>query len=328
MASELELVRTSIPPSPTTPARQPAAADVPSINDIYTHARALGTLPEGELHREILAILREQAGIMQGAIYAFENGRLALVASEGYLPGAEPPPTLAVDSGLPALALRARQTVSREDLPEVERGEGVPGVYCTPLNGYPEEVPVGLILVGALAEGTDPGVAGRHLSLVAEWTASSLSQRRAWRQVRARTLEDPLLPIIGALSLYRRLEEEFARARRHGLDLAIVLIRLRGGEQKTEVETARGLLPYVRVFKGALRNIDILGRTSREDTLALILTSTPASGIPTVLAKLAAAARDLPGDGVAFASAVLTPTTNGVETLLSEAENRLVRFGR
>jgi diguanylate cyclase (GGDEF)-like protein len=168
--------------------------------------------------------------------------------------------------------------------------------------------------------------------LITAWVVNAYQQRL---EVLANM--DELTGVPNRRRLLQRLEEEWARARRFGHPLAVILVDV---DHFKSVNDAHGhavgdrvLAEVARTARGCLREVDVLGRTGGEEFVA-VLPETGSEGGRRVAERIRSTvgAADAPGAGVAIVGvtvslgvASLDPETASPADLLRLADMALYR---
>jgi hypothetical protein len=295
-----------------------------TLNTVYAHARALGDLSEKAVPGALLELLAKFTGMEQGSVYLREGDWLVLAAEHGVAAVDVPAPVrIGLRTGLAGLAFTEGRDVSFHENPTLAAtGAGPVDILAAPLPGLPGEKPLGVALIRRIPFNRLNPATRRHVAMVCDWAAASLRQARNWSESRERMVDDPDLRIATAGYLQRRLEEEFHRARRYHLDLAVVLVRFAGGAAAHPERLGAAIAAAVSSVRPVLRNTDILGKTRRDDTLVVILVATPRDHVPVVKGKIFNAGSPAPESGLALlmGSASLSAHDLSAESLLARAE--------
>jgi diguanylate cyclase (GGDEF)-like protein len=153
------------------------------------------------------------------------------------------------------------------------------------------------------------------------------------------TITDPLLGIHNRRFLDQRLEEELLRARRHRLDLTLLMVDLDHFKRVNDTHGHpigdRVLQHVARLLKGGLRQTDVLARFGGEE-FVILLPHTPEPDAAQLAERLRAVVEEtplpLPSQGdhggllrmtASIGSACLQPGDRDAGTLLARADKAL-----
>ena len=115
----------------------------------------------------------------------------------------------------------------------------------------------------------------RMVGLLANWASIAIGNARKHKEVEDRNIDDPITGAYNPGYLIKRLEEEYARARRYGMLLSLVMVKVVDFEEIDDTLTEDVLTVLGNVFQNAIRNVDLLFRYKGEDTFVLLLPATP-----------------------------------------------------
>ncbi len=276
-----------------------------TLATLYEGAQALRSLDESAICPAALDLLHDYVGATRSSIYLLEGEALALAAWKG---GGAPPPAFASHrEGTMAAAVRHGRTQSlnvalyadrrRDDiLVSAPIRHGVTGAVLGVMNV--EDAPF-LKFNQMNVELT---------SLLADWCGASLANAREHQAARARLILDDDLHAYTPAYLDLRLQEEFQRAARYGLPLAVLALRLRGLEAMSPEARASCLRAFSSAVKAKVRALDLLFLRDHEGGFALVTPNTPKEGAAVVaraiMAQYAEHAEALGDGGVVLGGGV------------------------
>ncbi len=257
-----------------------------TVTTLYGAAKALEGLEVEELEPAVLELVASFIEADACSLYLRREGRFVLAASLPARSGR--PEELDTSRGLPAVVMAGKRAATvREIVAEVSpmefRRQRI--LMAAPLLSEDREV-MGLLVVEKMPFLRFTPTAVRLFALLADWASSAFQRALRFRQTRDRNIEDELTGAYSYAYTTKRIEEEFLRARRYGLPLALLAVRVAGHGEIEPVKLPGVLRVLSLVFRHNIRSFDVLGKHSSEDTFLLLLTHTTPDGARSVAARL------------------------------------------
>jgi diguanylate cyclase (GGDEF)-like protein len=249
-----------------------------TVQTLYKAADNLRRLDEAAIYPGIVELLIENLGATQASIYTLGEGAFNLLVhnsqDEGSvrLPGSVPS-----TEGLMGYSLMQRDVahvnmvITQDGLSELYRN---PILITAPLILEDGRV-VGMVNVNRLPFLKFTPETVRMVGLLANWASIAISNARKHKEVEDRNIDDPITGAYNPGYLIKRLEEEYARARRYGMLLSLVMVKVVDFDEIDDTLTEDVLTVLGNVFQNAIRNVDLLFRYKGDDTFVLLLPATP-----------------------------------------------------
>ena len=260
-----------------------------TVQTLYTAADNLRRLDEDSIYPGIVELLVENLGATQASVYLLEEGDFRLLVHQSHEEGSVPlPEQLPSTEGLMGFSLVERDVahvnmvISQKGLVELYRN---PILITAPLIMENGGV-VGMVNVHRLPFLKFTPETVRMVGLLANWASIAISNARKHKEVEDRNIDDPITGAYNPGYLIKRLEEEYARARRYGMLLSLVMVKVMRFDEIDESLAEDVLTVLGNVFKNAIRNVDLLFRYKGEDTFVLLLPATPGNMVHIVEGRI------------------------------------------
>jgi hypothetical protein len=243
-----------------------------SVESMYRMSRRMSSTEPTDMFQAILQILHADLRVARAAIYRSIDGSFYLAASlDRRLAPAPFPEYLDADRGLPGLARRLNRRISifdsdAETLPPSERS---PVLACGPIREGEHLHALLVVEDLPLLEFTPSALA--RLDALLGW-ASEVRTRLA--RLSEQTEGDYFDRGVGAYRfpyLAETLRREFQRARRHGLPLRVMRVRIQSFSELPESSVAAARECVSRALFAYLREGDTIGADRRPDSFLAVL---------------------------------------------------------
>ena len=249
-----------------------------TVQTLYKAADNLRRLDEEAIYPGIVDLLVENLGATQASVYLMEEGYFRLFEHHSDDEASLAlPEKISTQEGLMGYSLVQRDVahvnmvITQKGLADLYRN---PILITAPLIVENGGV-VGMLNVHRLPFLKFTPETVRMVGLLANWASIAISNARKHKEVEDRNIDDPITGAYNPGYLVKRLEEEYARARRYGMLLSLVMVKVTRFKDIDENLTEDVLTVLGNVFQNAIRNVDLLFRYKGEDTFVLLLPATP-----------------------------------------------------
>jgi hypothetical protein len=271
-----------------------------SVASLYDGSRRLRKLGRDDVGPALLELATDFLEAEECAYYTFKNGRLRLAATSDSGAGSsrERPPVRSARQGLIGEAVRkhrvatVRARLAAEGKTAIKR-ETV--LMAGPLY-WPDGNLAGVVVIEKIQLLKFTPTTERYFQLLLDWAGDAIE--RASIVVR----QQPELVVAShnghnSDKLLGALGDEFARAKRYGLPLTILVVPING-------------MRSIDVIQNSVRGLDSVVLHHEPDKVVLVLPATDTAAIAAVVARLNLSR---------FGSAAISPNMTGPDQLLAEA---------
>lgn len=242
-----------------------------TLSTLYESAQGLRSLEEQQIYPAVLELLRRNVHVRRSSLYLYKDGAFTLAAWLGE--GGPPPAEYVAGEGMMTRAVRfgTTQTLNTELFSE-NRPEGL--LISAPVSDIVTGRVFGVINVEDMPFlKFNPGNV-KLVSLLADWCGSSLASARLHQETRAKLITDEIVHAYTPEYIRTRLKEEYLRAERYSLPLAVIALRLHGLDKLRSEVRDDALLAFSLALKAKIRAMDLLFLRDHDGGFALILPNT------------------------------------------------------
>lgn len=257
-----------------------------TITTLYEAAQQLRSLEEKAICPTVLELARRFLGVDAASLYLLGNTGLRLQASIGN-EGALAPETLPMNAGIVGEVIRQRRTLTLRE--RLDSAKDTDPVLVAPVLASGGQDIMGVLVIQTLPFAKfHPGTI-RMASLLADWCGTALGNARLHQSTREKLIEDEQLGFYNHRYFARRLREEFIRARRYKLELAMLSIHIPDFADYPPEEQSIFRMALGTILKTHIRAIDLLFEGEAPGTFLLLLPTTDGQGAHVVLRNLGSA---------------------------------------
>ncbi len=295
-----------------------------TLSTIYEAAQALRTLDSESIYMAILDLLRQYLGVEECSIYMLENNVFQLKASKRTV-SPKPRATIALESEPLWSVYRERRTHTLDAA--LRREQQTTGILiATPVLTSSGMEAMGVLVVERMPFLKFNPTSIRMVELISDWCGSSLENALLHKNTREKLITDDIADVYNARYLRRRLGEEFARAKRYGLELSVIYLEIPGFQERLPEEQQATRIAFASVIQSHLRNIDLVFLHETPGAFVILLPTTPMQGARVVVNNIARAYQalvimsfelDAHLMSLHVGVAALTPEMNDMEELLA-----------
>lgn len=258
-----------------------------TLSTIYEAAQALRTLEAESIYMAILDLLRQYLDVEECSIYMMENNTFQLKASKRTT-SPRPRNVLGQETEPLATVYRERKAVTIDMALRNDFDNAGILIAAPVLTGSGMEA-VGVLVVEKMPFLKFNPASIRMVELIADWCGSSLENALLHHNTREKLITDEIADVYNSKYLRRRLNEEFLRARRYGLELSIIYLEIPGFTERIPEEQQATLVAFASVIQSHLRNIDLVFMHGTPGAFVVVLPTTPIAGARVVVSNIARA---------------------------------------
>jgi GGDEF domain-containing protein len=255
-----------------------------TLTTLYRAAEGLKSLEEEKIYPAMLRLVRDFISAESCSIYLLDGNRLKRIAylgSEGTHRG---PAEAAPDEGIMGQALSRAETVSINTLIALDEFDAYARsniLVSSPMVNSKNQV-LGLLNIEKLPFLKFNPQAVRLTALLADWGSAAVENARTFQETKDKNISDDITGAFTYEYFKKRLDEEFARARRYHLPLSILVIHVVDLQMFAEKVKKDLLMVLSPVFRNKLRKTDLLFHSGEPGTYNLLLTNTGLQGAKAV----------------------------------------------
>ncbi|WP_319778979.1 GAF domain-containing protein [Maridesulfovibrio sp.] len=262
-----------------------------TLGTLYEAAQGLRTLSIDSIYPAVLEILREFMDVDECSVYLLDGTEFrldtALRHGKSFVPEVVP-----YGESLMSVAAEQKKAVSIRDIASTESiSSGI--IVSAPIMADNHKHVVGVLNVEKMPFLKFTSDSVRVAGLVADWCGSSVENATVFAETKDKLIADEITEAYTYDYFQRRLREEFIRARRYKLDLALLMLEFPELSNVSDVGRDEVLMAFSLILRTHVREIDILFMSEDPGVFFMILPTTPASGARIVVNNLLTSFRQL-----------------------------------
>ncbi|UZP67397.1 GAF domain-containing protein [Desulfovibrio mangrovi] len=295
-----------------------------TLSTIYEAAQALRTLDADSIYMAILDLLRQYLDVEECSIYIMENNSFQLKASKRTT-SPRPKGILGPETEPLYTVYKERKAVTIDAALRNESDNAGMLIAAPVLSSSGLEA-VGVLVVERMPFLKFNPASIRMVELIADWCGASLENALLHRSTKEKLITDEIADVYNYKYLRRRLNEEFQRAKRYGLELSLIHLEIPGFTERIPEEQQATLIAFAAVVQSHLRNIDLVFLHEQPGAFVVVLPTTPLQGAKVVVNNIARAYQalvimsfELEANLMALrvGTAAMTAATNDMDELLA-----------
>jgi len=258
-----------------------------TLSTLHDAAQALRSLKEEDIYPAVLELLKTYVGVEASSIYVLDGGSLALKASVGEGRMARAARIEDLETGMIGKALQTGRLVALNSLlaETGERGFSGENIICVPVLDTAGNI-YGIVNIEKIPFVKFNPLALRMTGLIADWCGAALENALIYKDAKDRDITDELTGAYNAAYLYKRLHEEFQRARRYRISLTVMVLELADFELFLPEKKQEALMLVSQLLKRMIRSVDLLFRMNEPGRFVLVLPNTDLAGARILRSKI------------------------------------------
>lgn len=258
-----------------------------TLSTIYEAAQALRTLDSESIYMAILDLLRQYLSVEECSIYILEDNLFQLKASKRTV-SAKPKSSIALESEPLWSVYKERKTITMDTALRMDsQNAGI--LIAAPVLSSSGLEAVGVLVVERMPFMKFNPTSIRMVEMISDWCGSSLENALLHKNTKDKLITDELSDVYNFKYFRRRLEEEFARAKRYGLELSLIYLEIPNFSERHIEEQKATRVAFAAVVQSHLRNIDLVFMHEIPGAFIVMLPTTPMQGARVVVTNIARA---------------------------------------
>lgn len=259
-----------------------------TISTLYESAQALKSLKEEDIYPAVLKILKDFVSSEECSIYKTSGDKLKMIANSGWQGGNNHPLEVGLEEGIMGRAFSTNKTVSINDVLKADESytfSDVNLIVSAPITTS-EKVVLGVLNIEKMPFVKFNPQSIKMASLLADWCGSALENARTYKETKDRNIADDVTGAYTHDYLCKRIEEEFARARRYKFTFGILVLEIAEYESIPETKREEILPVFNVIFESVARKTDLLFVGIDPGSFVFLFPFTPIKSINIVRNKM------------------------------------------
>lgn len=259
-----------------------------TISTLYESAHALKSLKEGDIYPAVLRLLKEFVAVEECSIYKASENRLKMIVNLGWQEDNNRPLEVGFDDEFMGKAFSSGELVSINDVLTTNKSQTFSDlnlIFSVPIIDSRKEV-LGVLNVEKIPFIKFNPQSIKMVSLLANWCGSAIENARIYKETKDKNIADDITGAYTYDYLCNRLDEEFQKARRYKFTFSILVLRIMEYNNIPENKMLEILPVFNTIFKGTVRNTDLLFVGKDPGIFIYLFPFTPAKGVKIVKDKL------------------------------------------